>query len=72
MFTITRSGWAGIALFLAALVALPLLSGGHWIKIFTSTACFVLATGGVAFMYARLGMVSLGQVALRTRGFTSR
>lgn len=64
MFRVTRSGWAGFAFFVVAVVALPTLAGGQWIKIFTSATCFVLAASGVAFMYARLGMVSLGQVAL--------
>lgn len=63
-FSNSRSGWAGLTLALALLLALPMLAGGQWIKIFTSTACFTLAAAGIAFMYARLGMVSLGQVAL--------
>lgn len=61
---LTRSGKIGIALALLLIVLLPLLSSGQWIKIFTSTACFTLTAAGIAFMYARLGMVSLGQVAL--------
>lgn len=64
MFKITPSGWAGTLFFAIAILALPTLSGGQWVKIFTSTTCFVIAASGVAFMYARLGMVSLGQVAL--------
>lgn len=64
MFRITPSGWAGALFFAVAVLALPGLAGGQWVKIFTSTACFVIAASGVAFMYARLGMVSLGQVAL--------
>ena len=43
---------------------LPGLAGGQWVKIFTSTTCFALAAMGAGFMYARLGMVSLAQVAL--------
>ncbi|MCC2109453.1 MAG: branched-chain amino acid ABC transporter permease [Hyphomicrobiales bacterium] len=64
MLAITRSGLAGIVFFLLALLALPALADGQWIKIFISTGCFVIAASGVAFMYSRLGMVSLGQVAL--------
>lgn len=64
MFKITPSGWAGTLFFVVAILALPALSGGQWVKIFTSTTCFIIAASGVAFMYARLGMVSLGQVAL--------
>ena len=61
---ITRSGWAGLAFATFLILALPALAGGQWVKIFTSTACFTLAAAGIAFMYARLGLVSLGQVAL--------
>ena len=61
---ISRSGMAGLAFVVLAFVLLPALAGGQWIKIFTSTACFTLAVAGIAFMYSRLGMVSLGQVAL--------
>lgn len=43
---------------------LPALAGGQWVKILTSTTCFALAVMGAGFMYARLGMVSLAQVAL--------
>ncbi|CUH82269.1 branched-chain amino acid ABC transporter permease [Tropicibacter naphthalenivorans] len=64
MTKITPSGWAGTIFFVVMILALPSLSGGQWIKIFTSTSCFIIAASGVAFMYARLGMVSLGQVAL--------
>lgn len=55
-----------IALSIAALILglLPALAGGQWVKIFTSTTCFALAAMGAGFMYARLGMVSLAQVAL--------
>lgn len=64
MTKITPSGWAGALFVAVAILALPAFAGGQWVKIFTSTTCFVIAASGVAFMYARLGMVSLGQVAL--------
>lgn len=64
MPAIPRSAWSGAILFLIAILALPAFAGGQWIKILISTGCFVIAASGVAFMYARLGMVSLGQVAL--------
>ncbi|WP_108261029.1 ABC transporter permease [Mangrovicoccus ximenensis] len=68
VFRPTPSGLAGLALGLAALVLLPLFAGGQWQQVLTSTACFILAASGTAFMYARLGMVSLGQVALMGTG----
>lgn len=64
MWSLNRSGRAGLIFFLVMLVALPVLANGQWQKIFTSTACFIITASGVSFMYARLGMVSLGQVAL--------
>lgn len=60
----TLSGRIGVALALMAIVFLPMLIGGQWMRIFTSTACFTLAAAAAAFMYARLNMVSLAQVAL--------
>lgn len=48
----------GIILFL------PMLAGGQWVRILTSTTCFTLTAAGAGFMYARLGMVSLAQIAL--------
>lgn len=61
---VTRSGIAGLVLAAAAMTFLPMVAGGQWVKIFISTACFTLAAGGAAFMYSRLNMVSLAQVAL--------
>lgn len=64
LFKPTRSGWAGLAFGFAALVLLPALVSGQWQQILTSSTCFTLAAAGVAFMYARLNMVSLGQIGL--------
>lgn len=64
LFTITPSGWAGFAFAAFCFVVLPAVSGSYWLSVFTSAACFTLAGSGVAFMYARLGMVSLTQVGL--------
>lgn len=61
---ITTSGKYGLIAAVLAFVLMPMVFGGQWIKIFTSTGCFIIAAAGVGFMYARLGMVSLGQVAL--------
>lgn len=58
------SPWIGLALALIGAFLLPLVLGGQWTRIFTSTACFAMAAMGAGFMYARLGMVSLAQVAL--------
>lgn len=65
---VTWGGVIGVALGTVMFVFLPVLVGGQWIKIFTSTACFVLAAMGLGFMYARLGMVNLTQVGLMGLG----
>lgn len=61
---ITPSGWSGFAFVAFAILVLPLIVGNFWLSVFISTGCFMLAVAGVAFMYARLGMVSLSQVGL--------
>jgi branched-chain amino acid transport system permease protein len=64
LFHITPSGRAGLLFALFAFLVVPSVAGSQWLNIFTSTATFTLATAGVAFMYSRLGMVSLTQVGL--------
>lgn len=67
-FRTTPSGWMGLGFALFAAFLLPALSNSLWLSVFTSTACFVLALAGVAFLYARLGMVNLAQVGLMGLG----
>jgi branched-chain amino acid transport system permease protein len=55
---------AGLGAAVLAAFVLPMVLGGQWTGIFTSTACFAMAAMGAGFMYSRLGMVSLAQVAL--------
>lgn len=64
LFRLTRSGIVGFAFAAFAFFVIPSIAGSLWLNVFTSTACFSLAIAGVAFMYARLGMVSLTQVGL--------
>lgn len=64
LFHITRSGAAGLTVAALAFGLLPAIAGSYWMSVFTSAACFTMAAAGVAFMYARLGMVSLTQVGL--------
>lgn len=60
----TPSGLAGLIFAALCFLFLPSLGGSYWTSAFTSAACFAMAASGVAFMYARLGMVSLTQVGL--------
>ena len=64
LFRLTPSGTSGLIFAGLCFVFLPVLAGSYWLSVFTSAAIFVLAISGVAFMYARLGMVSLTQVGL--------
>lgn len=64
LFRITPSGAAGLTFAAAAFVILPAVAGSYWLSVLTSATCFAMAAAGVAFMYARLGMVSLTQVGL--------
>ncbi len=45
-------------------VVLPSVLGAQWTDIVTSTTCFAIAAAGIAFLYGRVGMVSLTQVGL--------
>jgi branched-chain amino acid transport system permease protein len=64
LFHITPSGAAGLIFAALAFAILPAIAGSYWLSVFTSAGCFTMAAAGVAFMYARLGMVSLTQVGL--------
>ncbi len=64
LFRVTPAGWAGLAFAVFAFVVLPSIADSFWMSVLTSAACFAMAAAGVAFIYARLGMVSLTQVGL--------
>jgi len=64
LYHITPSGAVGLGFAAAFFALVPSVVGSLWLSVFTSTVCFALAASGVAFMYARLGMVSLTQVGL--------
>jgi branched-chain amino acid transport system permease protein len=48
--------------------AVPHLVGSDWITTFTSVAIYAVAALGFGILYGRVGMISLGQVALLTIG----
>jgi branched-chain amino acid transport system permease protein len=53
-----------VAIFLAiALLLLP-QAGGDWTKTFTSVAIYAVVAAGLGILYGRVGIISLGQVAL--------
>jgi len=65
--TLVRGGV--IAAFLAiVLFILPTFLGNDWIVNLTSVAIYSVAAAGFGILYGRVGMISLGQVALLTIG----
>jgi branched-chain amino acid transport system permease protein len=60
---------ATVVVLLAFVVgALPSFVGADWITTFTSVAIYSVAALGFGILYGRVGMISLGQVALLTIG----
>ncbi|HWH26433.1 MAG TPA: hypothetical protein VNT53_07290, partial [Pseudolysinimonas sp.] len=53
-----------LALLVVLLIFGPSVFGAYWTRIFTSCAIFAIAAAGIALLYGRLGLVSLGQVSL--------
>jgi branched-chain amino acid transport system permease protein len=57
---------AGLLLFV--LVPLPSLVGSDWLTTFASTSIYAVVALGFGILYGRVGMISLGQVALLSVG----
>jgi branched-chain amino acid transport system permease protein len=57
-----------LGLLLFAVLALPQLFGSDWITTFTSVAIYTIVALGFGLLYGRVGMISLGQVALLSIG----
>jgi branched-chain amino acid transport system permease protein len=56
------------ALLAFVVLAVPSFVGADWITTFTSVAIYSVAALGFGILYGRVGMISLGQVALLTIG----
>jgi branched-chain amino acid transport system permease protein len=56
------------ALLALVLFALPALLSTYWIKVLTSVAIFSVVALGLNILYGRVGLVSLGQIALLAFG----
>jgi branched-chain amino acid transport system permease protein len=65
--TIVRAVVIG-ALLVAALVAVPAIATADWVTTATSVAIYSVVALGFGILYGRVGMISLGQVALLTIG----
>ena len=59
---------AAAVLLVVALLVLPAIAGSDWITTFTSVAIYSIAALGFGLLYGRVGMISLGQVALLSIG----
>jgi branched-chain amino acid transport system permease protein len=57
-----------VGLLVLALIAVPQIAGADWITTSTSIAIYAVAALGFSILYGRVGMISLGQVALLTIG----
>ena len=62
------SAAVAVGLLLFALLGLPALFGSDWITTFTSVAIYSVAALGFGLLYGRVGLISLGQVALLAIG----
>jgi len=59
---------AAIGLLAIAIFAVPHLAGPDWITTYTSVAIYSVVALGFGILYGRVGLISLGQVALLTIG----
>ena len=57
-----------VTLLVVALFVLPHTAGADWITTFTSVAIYSVVALGFGILYGRVGLISLGQVALLTIG----
>ena len=57
-----------VGLILFAIFGLPALFGSDWITTFTSVIVYSIVALGFGLLYGRVGMISLGQVALLSIG----
>lgn len=55
---------APVVVLAVVLVFGPGVLGAYWTRILTACAIFAIAAAGIALLYGRLGLVSLGQVSL--------
>ncbi len=69
---IDRTGFARgatvVVLIVFVIFALPHFAGADWITTFTSVAIYAVAALGFGILYGRVGLISLGQIALLTIG----
>ncbi len=57
-----------VVVFLLAVIVVPEIAGADWITTSTSVAIYSVVALGFGILYGRVGMISLGQVALLTIG----
>ena len=53
-----------VALLIVAGLVVPAVFSVFWVRSFTTSAIYAIACAGVGLLYGRLGLVSLGQIAL--------
>jgi branched-chain amino acid transport system permease protein len=53
-----------VAVLVAVAIVVPAVFSVFWVRSFTASAIYAIAAAGVGLLYGRLGLVSLGQIAL--------
>jgi branched-chain amino acid transport system permease protein len=53
-----------VTAFLAIVLLVVPMTGADWVKTFTSVSIYAVVAAGLGVLYGRVGMISLGQVAL--------
>jgi ABC-type branched-chain amino acid transport system, permease component len=56
------------ALLAFVIFAVPSLVGADWLTTFASVSIYSIAAAGFGILYGRVGMISLGQIALLSLG----
>src|SRR5205085_10681896 len=59
-----KTAAVSVAVLLAVGYAVPTVFSVSWIRAFTTSAIYAIACAGVGLLYGRIGLVSLGQIAL--------
>jgi branched-chain amino acid transport system permease protein len=65
--TVVRGAAVSAAL-VFVLIAVPWLVSVYWVKVATATAIFMIVALGLNLLFGRVGLVSLGQIALLAMG----
>jgi len=63
-----RQSAAGVVLLLLVLLALPQALSTYWVDVLTAVAIYSVVALGLGLLMGRVGLVSLGQIAVLALG----